>query len=142
MTDNAKDRVKSGQSMASLQIALGIWGLLLLAVTAIVSSRSPGTMAAALVLLAGTVLAASGGIAGLKPERERSASQLMIAGGALLTVCALVLLIVALKRGDVNWYFPLGAMFLTLAALSDVASCRFRRAAMTPGSPRTNEDSR
>jgi hypothetical protein len=130
MTDNAKDTVKTGESMACFEIALGIWGVLLLAVPAIVSSRSLGTMAAVLVLLAGTVLAASGGIAGLEPERERLASQLMIAGGAVLTVCPLVLLIVALKRGDVNWYFPLGALFLTLGALSDVAGHRFRRAAM------------
>ena len=116
--------------MASLQIAIGIWGVLLLTTTTIVSSRSAGTMAAVLALLAGTILAASGGIAGLRLQQRDRAVRLMAAGAALLTVCALVLLIVWLGRGDVSWYFPLGAMFLTLAVLSNLAGHRFRRATM------------
>ena len=116
------------QSMACLQIAIGIWGVLLLAATTIVSSRHAGTMAAVLALLAGTLLAAAGGVAGLKAERARRAVRLMAAGAALLTICALVLLSVALGRNDVNWYFPLGALFLTLALLSNLAGHRFRKA--------------
>jgi peptidoglycan/LPS O-acetylase OafA/YrhL len=123
--------------MACLEIAIGIWGVLLLTVPALVFSRgrSVGTATAVLVLLAGTLLSASGGVAGLKPERTERAGRLMAAGGAVLTVCALVLLIVSLKRGDVNWYFPLGAMFLTLGVLSSAASRRFRRMAMTSSRP-------
>ena len=119
--------------MACLEIAVGIWGVLLLAVPALVFSRgrSLGTMTAVLVLLAGAVLAASGGVAGLKPELAERAVRLMAAGGAVLTLCALALLIVSFVRNDVSWYFPLGVMFLTLAVLSDVAGHRFRRAAMT-----------
>jgi hypothetical protein len=52
----------------------------------------------------------------------------MIAGDAILTLGALVLVIVSFTLSDVNWYFPLGAMFLTLAVLSNVAGHRFRRA--------------
>jgi peptidoglycan/LPS O-acetylase OafA/YrhL len=123
------------RSMACLQIAIGIWGVLLLAATAIVSSRSAGTMAAVLALLAGTLLAASGGVAGLNPERASRAVRLMAAGAAFLTICALVLLIVALSRNDVNWYFPLGAMFLALAVFSNLAGHRFRKATTTTRSP-------
>ena len=138
----AGDADKKIQSMACLEIAVGIWGVVLLTVPAIVSARRLGTMGAVLVLLVGTTLAASGGVAGLKPERAERAARLMTAGGGVLTVCALVLLIVSFRRNDVNWYFPLGAMFLTLAVLSDVASCRFRRAVITAGTPRRGEDSR
>ena len=127
------DAAKTGESMACLEIAVGIWGVLLLAVPALVFSRgrSLGTMTAVLVLLAGAVLAASGGVVGLKPELAERAVRLMAAGGAVLTLCALALLIVSFVRNDVSWYFPLGVMFLTLAVLSDVAGHRFRRAAMT-----------
>ena len=124
--------------MACLEIAIGIWGVLLLAATVIVSSRRVGTMAAALALLAGTLLAALGGIVGLKAERAdraHRAVRLMAAGVALLTMCALVLLSVALSRNDVNWYFPLGAMFLTLALLSNIAGHRFLQATTTTRSP-------
>ena len=129
----AGDADKTRRSMASMQIAIGIWSVLLLGTTTILSSRNAGTMAAVLALLAGTLLAASGGIAGLKVQRADSAQRavrLMAAGAALLTICALVLLIVCLARDDVSWYFPLGAMFLTIAVLSNLAGHRFRRATM------------
>lgn len=128
--------------MASMQIAVGIWGVLLLAVPALVFTRgrSAGTMTALVVLLVGTLLSASGGVAGLKPQRAVRAAGLMTAGGAVLTVSALVLLIVSFTINNVNWYFPLGAMFLTLGLLSSIASRRFRRMAMT--SSRRVEDSK
>ena len=56
-------RAPAGESMASLQIAVGIWGLLLLILPIVYTWRkSLQGAAAALVLLAGVLLPAAGGI--------------------------------------------------------------------------------
>jgi hypothetical protein len=127
-TESQMERTPPGESMACLQIALGIWGTLLLAVPIAFSwHRHVATMAGALVLLAGTLLPLIGGVLGLKASKQRRGLAFMTAGDAILTLSAIVLLIMA-SGGDISWYFPLGALFLTLAFFADLALYLFRRA--------------
>lgn len=128
-TQSQPGRTLPGESMACLQIAVGIWGTLLLAVPIAFSwHRHLATMAGALVLLAGTLLPLIGGFLGLKASKQSRGLTIMTAGDAILTLSAIVLLIMA-SGGDISWYFPLGAVFLTLALFADLAVYRFRRAA-------------
>ncbi|HUI40846.1 MAG TPA: hypothetical protein VL523_02640 [Terriglobia bacterium] len=123
-----------GEEMACLQISVGILGVLLLVFPALTSFRGlkVHVALAGLALLGGVLLAAVGGFMGLKPERQRRAHSVMRAGGVLLTLTAIVLLI-ASSDGLMGWDFPVGAIFLTLGLISDLATHRFRRAlAATP----------
>ena len=125
-----KKSVPPGEEMACLQIAAGIWGTLLLAVPIAFSwHRHLAAMTGALVLLAGTLLPLTGGVLGLNESKQSRGLAVMTAGDAVLTLSAIVLLIMA-SGGDIGWYFPLGAVFLTLALFSDLAAYRFRRQTM------------
>ena len=120
--------VRAGQSIASLQFAVGIWGLLLLILPVIFTwRRSLQGVATALVLLAGVLLPAAGGIIAKRQERQASAANLMLAGDVLLTVGAIVMLVIGLRGGSISWSLPLGPLFLVLAIFSDLAAWRFRR---------------
>jgi hypothetical protein len=120
-------RVPAGQSIASLQIAVGIWGLLLLILPIIFTWRkSLQGAATALVLLAGVLLPAAGGIIAKREDRQASAASLMLAGDVLLTLGAIVMLVIGLRDGSISWSLPLGPLFLVLAIFSDVAAYRFR----------------
>jgi len=114
--------------MASLQIAVGIWGLLLLILPIVYTWRKilQGA-AAALVLLAGVLLPAAGGIIAKRENRQASAANLMLAGDVLLTLGAIVVLVIAVRGRSISWSLPLGPLFLVLAIFSDVAVYRFRR---------------
>lgn len=116
------------QSMASLQIAVGIWGLLLLILPIVFTwRRSLGGIAAAVALLAGVLVPGVGGIIAKREDRQPRAAALMLAGDVLLTVGALVMIVIGLCGGSINWSLPLGPLFLVLAIFSDVAAYRFRR---------------
>lgn len=133
-SDKPANRKLPGEEMACLQISVGILGLLLLVFPALTSFRGlkPPVALAGLALLAGVVLAAVGGFMGFKPERQRRAHSVMRAGGLLLTMTAVGLL-VASSDGLMSWDFPVGAIFLALALISGLATHRFRRAvAATP----------
>jgi len=113
--------------MASLQIAVGIWGLLLLILPTVFTwRRSLGGIGAALVLLAGVLLLATGGIIAKHEERQVRAANLMLAGDLILTLGAIVMLVIGLRNGSISWSLPLGPLFLVLALFSDVALYRFR----------------
>ena len=117
-----------GQSMASLQIAVGIWGLLLLILPTVFTwRRSLQGIGAALVLLAGVLLPAAGGIIAKRENRHPGAANLMLAGDVLLTLGATTMLVIGLRDGSISWSLPLGPLFLVLAIFSDVAVYRFRR---------------
>lgn len=118
-------------SMACLQIAVGIMGTLLFLLASLISrwSWSAPTAAGVVALWAGVLLAAIGGILGLKPERQRRSRALMAVGDIVLTLAAIAFL-VASRDGTLSWYFPIGILFLTLAVFSDVASYKFSRAVM------------
>jgi hypothetical protein len=121
-------RVPAGQSIASLQIAVGIWGLLLLILPIVFTwRRSLQGAATALVLLAGVLLPAAGGIIAKRGDRQARAANLMLAGDVLLTLGAIVMLVIGLRGGSISWSLPLGPLFLVLAIFSDVAAYRFRR---------------
>jgi hypothetical protein len=116
--------------MASLQIAVGIWGVLLLILPVLFTWRkSLQGAAAALVLLAGVLLPAAGGIIAKREDRHTSAANLMLAGGVLLTLGAVVMLVIGLRGESISWSLPLGPLFLVLAIFSEVAAYRFRRQA-------------
>jgi hypothetical protein len=117
-----------GQSMASLQIAVGIWGLLLLILPIVFTwRRSLQGIAAALVLLAGVLLPFAGGIIAKREDRQARAANLMLAGDVLLTLGAITMLVIGLRGGSISWSLPLGPLFLVLAIFSDVAAYRFRQ---------------
>ena len=117
-----------GQSMASLQIAVGIWGLLLLILPVIFTwRRSPQGIGAAVALLAGVLLPFLGGIMAKREDRQARAANLMLAGDVLLTLGAFVMVVIGLRDGSISWSLPLGPLFLALAIFSDVAAYRFRR---------------
>ena len=121
-------RAPAGESMASLQIAVGIWGLLLLILPIVYTWRkSLQGAGAALVLLAGVLLPAAGGIIAKRENRQASAANLMLAGDVLLTLGAIVVLVIAVRGRSISWSLPLGPLFLVLAIFSDVAVYRFRR---------------
>jgi LytS/YehU family sensor histidine kinase len=123
-----RTRVPAGQSMASLQIAVGIWGLLLLILPIVFTwRRSLGGMAAALALVAGVLLPFVGGIIAKREDRQARAANLMLAGDALLTVGAITMLVIGLHSGSISWSLTLGPLFLVLAIFSDMAVYRFRR---------------
>jgi hypothetical protein len=114
--------------MASLQIAIGIWGLLLLIVPIIFTWRkSLQGAAATLALLAGVLLPFAGGIIAKREDRQARAANLMLTGDVLLTLGAIVMLVIGLRGGSISWSLPLGPLFLVLAIFSDVAVYRFRR---------------
>lgn len=118
-----------GEEMACLQIAIGFLGVLLLVFPVLTSLRglSPAVAAAGLALLGGIALAITGGFMGLKESRQQRAARVMTASGIVLTVTAIVLLAVS-SDGLVSWDFPVGAMFLMLGLLADLAASRFRKA--------------
>jgi hypothetical protein len=117
-----------GQSMACLQIAVGIWGVLLLILPTLFTwRRSLSGIGAALVLLAGVVLPAAGGIIAKREDRRTRAATLMLAGDVLLTLGAITMLVIGLHGGSISWSLPLGPLFLVLAIFSDAAAYRFRR---------------
>jgi hypothetical protein len=117
-----------GQSMACLQIAVGIWGLLLLILPIVFTwRRSLEGTGAGLVLLAGVLLPAAGGIIGGREGRQARGAAVMTAGDVLLTLGAITMLAIGLRGGSISWSLPLGPLFLVLAVFSDVALYRFRR---------------
>jgi hypothetical protein len=123
-----RPRGVSGQSMACLQIAVGVWGLLLLILPILFTwRRSLSGIAAAFVLLAGVLLPAAGGIIAKREERRGRAATLMLTGDLLLTLGAIVMLAIGLRGASISWSLPLGPLFLVLAIFSDVAVFRFRR---------------
>jgi hypothetical protein len=118
-----------GQSMACLQIAVGIWGLLLLILPILFTwRRNLSGIGAALVLLAGVVLPAAGGIIAKRDDGQARAFSIMLAGDVLLTLGAITMLVIGLRGGSISWSLPLGPLFLVLAIFSDAAAYRFRRA--------------
>ena len=139
MTESAEGGAASGkppgENMACLQIGVGIVSVLLLIFPALTSLRNlkPQVALAGLGLLAGALLAGAGGAMGFKPERQRRAQSVMRAGGVLLALTAVVLLI-ASGDGLLSWDFPAGAVFLALALISNLATSRFRRAISSPSS--------
>jgi hypothetical protein len=117
----------SGQSMACLQIAVGIWGVLLLILPLLFTwRRSLSGVGAALVLLAGVVLPAAGGIIAKREDRQARAAAVMLVGDLLLTLGAITMLAIGLRGGSISWSLPLGPLFLVLAIFSDLAAYRFR----------------
>ena len=122
-----RQRTVPGQSMACLQIAVGIWGVLLLILPILFTwRRSLGGMAAALALLAGVLLPAYGGIIAKREDGQTRAATLMLTGDVLLTLGAIVMLAIGLRGASISWSLPLGPLFLVLAIFSDVAVYRFR----------------
>ena len=114
--------------MASLQIAVGIWGVLLLILPVLFTWRkSPQGAAGALALLAGVLLPFVGGIIAKHEDRQVRAANLMLAGDVLLTLGAIVMWAIGLRGESISWSLPLGPLFLVLAIFSDVAAYRFRR---------------
>jgi len=115
------------QSMACLQVAVGIWGLLLLILPILFTwRRNPQGIAAALVLLAGVLLPAAGGIIAKHEDRQARAAAMMLTGDLLLTLGAIVMVVIGLRGESISWSLPLGPLFLVLAIFSDVAAYRFR----------------
>jgi hypothetical protein len=126
--ESEKTGAPAGLSMASLQIAVGIWGLLLLILPIVFTWRkSLQGAATALVLLAGVLLPAAGGIIAKREDRQARAGDVMLAGDVLLTLGAIIMLAIGLRGGSISWCLPLGPLFLVLAIFSDVAAYRFRR---------------
>ncbi|HXJ95835.1 MAG TPA: hypothetical protein VMT20_23590 [Terriglobia bacterium] len=113
--------------MASLQIAVGIWGLLLLILPIVFTwRRNLQGIGAAVALLAGVLLPFMGGVIAKHQERQARAANLMLAGDVLLTLGAIVMLVIGLRGESISWSLPLGPLFLVLAIFSDVAAYRFR----------------
>lgn len=127
-SESEGQRAVPGQLMASLQIAVGIWGLLLLILPIVFTwRRSMSGIVATLALLAGVLLPAAGGIIAKRTDRQARAAAVMVAGDVLLTLGAIVMLTIGLRGGSISWSLPLGPLFLVLAVFSDVAAYRFRR---------------
>ena len=126
--ESEKTGVTAGQSMASLQIAVGIWGLLLLILPIVFTwRRSLAGIAGALALLAGVMLPFVGGVIAKHEDCQARAGAFMLAGDILLTLGAIAMLVIGLRDGSISWSLPLGPLFLVLAIFSDVAAYRFRR---------------
>ena len=127
-SENYGKQLMPGQSMACLQIATGIWGVLLLILPIVFTwRRSLQGTAAAVALLAAVVLPFAGGIIAKREARRARAAILMMAGDVLLTLGAIVMLVIGLRGGSISWSLPLGPLFLVLAIFSDLAAYRFRR---------------
>jgi hypothetical protein len=137
-SENGKERKRRGapwDEMACLEMAVGIVGCLLVLVPALLSHwvRHPGMLAVALALVAGPILVAVGGNIGSKEHGQQRGLAVMTAGGAVLTLAAIGMLI-ASRWQTLGWDFPLGIILLSLALVSDWAAFRFRRKIRTTAS--------
>lgn len=120
----AKAAKLPGESMACLQMAIGIWALVLALAPTIISWRHQASTAVGGLLLLAVALVPI--VAGAKNAKAERAPSLMTLAPAVLAVAAVVLFILS-SRSSINWSFPLSWLMLALMAFSALATRRYHK---------------